>query len=60
MYKDFTGVEAYTKCLKCGKTIAVTRQFDIGIEYIYETENLNCRYIDKWGFERNYCKSCMR
>lgn len=62
--KEFTGVKGYTKCNKCGGTIAITRQFfvDKGERswYGYESENLDCRYIDKWGFARNFCKTCMK
>lgn len=57
---EYTGVEGYTKCIKCGKTIATTRQFITDAGFEYETENAECRYIDKWGFARNYCKTCMK
>ena len=58
--KEFTRIMSYTKCIKCGRTIAVTKQFETETEYAYETENDECRYIDKWGYARNFCKSCMR
>lgn len=58
---EFTGITANTKCIKCGKEIAVTRQFvtDEGF-FDYKTENADCRFIDKWGYARNFCKACMR
>ena len=59
-YKEFTGVKSYTKCIKCGRSIAITRQFCTDTGFVYETENAKCRYIDKWGFARNFCKTCMK
>lgn len=58
---EFTGLTSSTKCIKCGKVIAITRQAvtDEG-HYKYFTENEECRFIDKWGYERNFCKKCMR
>lgn len=58
--KEFTGLRAYTKCNKCGRPIATTRQFVTDNGFEYETENAKCRYIDKWGCARNFCKACMR
>lgn len=58
--KEYTGLTASTRCCRCGKEIAITRQFTIDDEYKYETENLDCRFIDKWGCERNYCKECIK
>ncbi len=49
-----------TRCIKCGKTIAVTRQFETNVGFDYKTENAECRYIDKWGYARNFCKTCMK
>ena len=57
---EATGIEAYTKCIKCGKTIAVTRQFISDAGFSYKTENTECRYIDKWGYARNFCRTCMK
>lgn len=59
--KEYTGLTSHTRCIKCGRKIEITRQFctDEG-EYGYETENLDCRFIDKWGFERNFCKACIK
>lgn len=62
--KEYTGIASHTKCNICGKEIAVTRQFfaDKGERcwYGYECEDLDCRFIDKWGFARNFCKTCMK
>lgn len=58
--EEYTGVRSYTKCIKCGRSIAITRQFATDKGFEYETENAGCRYIDKWGNARNYCKTCMR
>lgn len=58
--REFTGVKSYTKCNKCGRAIAITRQFATDNGFEYETENGSCRYIDKWGYARNFCKSCMK
>ena len=60
MAKNFTGVESYTKCIKCGRVIATTRQFETGKGFEYETQNGRCRYIDRWGYARNFCKTCMK
>lgn len=54
-----TGVVGHTKCVFCGEVIANIVQYDDGEKFTYEKENLDCRYIDKFGFERNLCKSCM-
>ena len=58
---EFTGLTSSTRCIKCGKVIAVTRQAvtDEGA-YTYITENKDCRFIDRWGCERNFCKKCIR
>lgn len=56
---EYTGLMAYTKCNKCGRTIATTKQFVTGKGFEYKTENEDCRYIDRWGFARNFCKACM-
>ena len=58
--REFTGVKSYTKCIKCGRSIAITRQFCTDAGFEYETENAKCRYVDKWGFARNFCKTCMK
>lgn len=58
--KEVTGIKAYTKCNKCGRAIAITRQFITDAGFEYETENAVCRYIDKWGYARNFCKTCMK
>lgn len=59
--KEYTGLTSTTRCIKCGKTIAIVKQFytDKGW-YGYEYENLDCRFIDKWGIERNFCKACIK
>jgi hypothetical protein len=49
-----------TKCRKCGKVISVTNKIDTGKEYKYEKVNNDSRFIDKFGFERNFCKNCMK
>lgn len=49
-----------TKCNKCGKIISIVKKIDTIVGYKYEKENLSCRFIDKWGFERNFCKDCVR
>lgn len=41
------------RCLKCDKPIIIIN--DNG-----NTERTNDIYIDKWGYERYYCKDCMR
>lgn len=58
--KEYTGLKSYTRCIKCGRVIEETRQFISDKGYEYETENLGCRFIDKWGFERNFCKACIK
>ncbi len=58
--KEFTGVKSYAKCNKCGRTIALTRQFITDKGFVYETENAKCRYTDRWGYARNYCQACMK
>lgn len=60
MDREYTGLKSYTKCNKCGRAISVTRQFITDKGYEYETEDAKCRYIDRWGFARNFCKTCMR
>ena len=37
-----TGLEAYTKCIKCGKTIAVTRQFITDEGFTYKDDGIRC------------------
>ena len=37
--KEFTGVKSYTKCIKCGRAIAITRQFITDNGFVYETDN---------------------
>lgn len=51
---------AYNKCIKCGKVISSTElvETETGFEYIKRNEE--CRYIDRWGYERNFCKGCMK
>ena len=56
---ETTGITSSTRCIRCGKEIAITRQFMSEVGYVYRTENLKCRFIDKWGFPRNFCKGCM-
>ena len=51
---------ARTRCLKCGAVIEVVKQYDTGKEYQYKKFNLENRYIDKWGYDRNFCKKCMK
>lgn len=53
-------IVGYTKCNKCGKVIAVTEQVETDKGFDYIKHNKECRYIDRWGFERNFCKKCMR
>lgn len=53
-------ITIYTKCIKCGKTIAITKQIEGEDGFKYITENKDCRFIDKWGYERNFCKDCMK
>ena len=48
------------ECNKCGKIIGYTYKIDIGNCYKFISENTQDRYIDKWGYGRNYCKSCIR
>lgn len=48
------------RCCKCGKVIAEIYKIDTGTEYKYESENTPDRFIDKWGFERNLCKKCVK
>lgn len=57
---EHTGLTSQRKCNKCGRVIAVTRQYATDKGYEYGTENTECRYIDRWGFARNFCKDCMR
>lgn len=57
---ETTGITSSTRCIRCGKEIAITRQFISDVGFVYKTENLKRRYIDKWGFPRNYCKGCMK
>lgn len=53
-------IVGYTQCVKCGKVIAVTNQIETDNGFEYVTENAECRYIDKWGYVRNFCKDCMK
>lgn len=53
-------IVAYTKCIKCGKIIAVTVQVETENGFEYTKENKDCRFMDKWGVERNFCKDCMK
>lgn len=53
-------IVAHTKCIRCGRVISVTEQFETETGSAYKKKNEDCRYIDKWGFERNICKGCMR
>lgn len=57
---ESTGISSSTKCIGCGKEIAITRQFITDTGFKYKTENAECRYIDKWGYARNFCKTCMK
>lgn len=50
----------YKRCNTCGEIIAITYQIDTGSMYRYKSENTPERYIDKWGYARNFCKKCMR
>lgn len=51
---------AYTRCNKCGKIIAKTEQIETEKGFEYFTVNADCRFVDKWGYERNFCKCCMK
>lgn len=53
-------IVGYTRCNKCGKVIAVTEQIETDKGFDYIKQNKGCRYIDRWGFERNFCKKCMK
>lgn len=55
-----TKIVARARCIKCGAVIGVVEQIDTGKEYRYNKVNLAIRYIDRWGYERNFCKKCMR
>ena len=55
-----TKIIARTKCLKCGVVIEVVDQIDTGKEYQYKKRSLENRYIDKWGYSRNFCKRCIK
>lgn len=48
------------RCRKCGTPISEVLKHDNGKTYSYEKRNLESRYIDRWGFERDYCKCCMK
>ena len=49
------------KCNKCKKVIAyIYRIDDTENSYKFISENTSDRYIDKWGYERNYCKNCIK
>jgi len=54
--KDFPS----KRCRKCGTPISEILRYDNGREYTYEGRNLESRYIDRWGFARDYCKDCMK
>lgn len=53
-------IKGYTKCIKCGKVIAITEQVETNRGYKYINHDKECRYVDKWGFVRNFCKECMK
>ena len=46
--------------MKCKTVISITYQIDTGKEFQYKAENTADRYIDRWGFSRDFCKKCMR
>lgn len=48
------------RCDKCSAVIARTYRIDTGTAYHFEVENTPERFIDKWGFGRNFCKKCMK
>lgn len=56
----YTELKAYTRCVKCGKVIAVTHQYETDKGFGYYTANEDCRFKDKWGYFRNFCKDCMK
>lgn len=55
-----TGLTGYTVCNVCGEVIAKVRQIEIDTGFDYIKENMPNRYIDRWGYERNFCKKCMK
>ena len=57
MDKEIIGT---VRCRKCGKPIAYIYKIDTGHGFIYKEENAEARYVDRWGFVRNFCKGCMR
>ena len=56
---EYTGLTSHSKCIRCGKEIAVTRQIITDEGFEHQTENAEARYIDRWGYPRNFCKKCM-
>ena len=53
-------IMGYTRCNKCGKVIAMVEQIETEKGYEYIKHNAPDRYVDKWGYERNFCKHCMK
>lgn len=58
--REYGRIFSIVRCFKCGEVIAVVRQIETGEGFEYEVENLQDRFIDKWGFARNLCKECVR
>lgn len=52
-------VWSHKRCNVCKTVIAITYQIDTGSIYDYKIENTPERYIDRWGYARNFCKMCM-
>lgn len=53
-------ITGYNRCVKCGRVISVTTQEETEMGTVFFTENEECRFIDKRGHARNYCKECIR
>jgi DNA-directed RNA polymerase subunit N (RpoN/RPB10) len=53
-------VKGYSRCIKCGRVIATVEQVETDKGFTYIKHNEECRYIDKLGFDRNFCKECMK
>lgn len=59
--KKLIGREESCKCRKCRQTISMVNKYETEDgHYDYQVENLDNRFIDKWGYHRNFCKSCMK
>lgn len=61
MMKKLIAKESSTKCRKCGATVSMVNKYltDDG-HFDYEIENLDNRFVDKWGHHRNFCKGCIK